>query len=100
MEEVKNMGRERYTEHLKEKYEVNTVTENDRITTGDGDNHLYTWERIYHFSCGICKNWWSYAVIPNVIYGADMHLPSNMDYFCPHCGADEKVKVKEGFLNV
>ena len=63
-------------------------------------SHEYTVEVLYHFNCGVCKNWWSYAVIPTVIYEADLHLPSNIDYFCPHCGADEKVKVKEGFLNV
>jgi len=28
-----------------------------------------------------------------------MHLPSDIDYFCPHCGADEKLKLKEGFIN-
>ena len=62
-------------------------------------NHEYTVETLYHFNCGVCKNWWSYATIPTVIYGADMHLPSNIDYFCPHCGADEKLKLKEGFIN-
>jgi hypothetical protein len=80
MEEVKNMGRERYTEHLKDKYEVNTVTENDRITTGDGDNHLYSWERIYHFSCGNCKNWWSYATTE------DSYKWKSRKMTCPHCG--------------
>ena len=58
-EEVKKLSKEEYIEYLKDKYEVNTVTENDRITTGDGNNHHYTWERIYHFSCGNCRNWWS-----------------------------------------
>ena len=80
MEEVKNMGRERYTEHLKEKYEVNTVTENDRITTGDGNNHHYTWERIYHFSCGNCRNWWSYATTE------DSYKWKSRKMSCPHCG--------------
>ena len=80
MEEVKNMGRERYTEHLKDKYEVNTVTENDRITTGDGNNHHYTWERIYHFSCGNCKNWWSYATTE------DSYKWKSRKMTCPHCG--------------
>ena len=80
MEEVKNMGRERYTAHLKDKYEVNTVTENDRITTGDGNNHHYTWERIYHFSCGNCRNWWSYATTE------DSYKWKSRKMTCPHCG--------------
>ena len=56
MEEVKNMGRKEYTEHLMFKYNdvMNTITENDRISTGKDVEHLYTWERIYHFSCGNC----------------------------------------------
>ena len=54
-------------------------------------NHEYTVETLYHFNCGVCKNWWSYVTIPTVVYGADMHLPSDIDYFCPHCGADEKL---------
>ena len=24
-------------------------------------DHEYTWEIIYHFNCGECMNWWSYA---------------------------------------
>ena len=62
--------------------------------------HEYTVETLYHFTCDKCKGWWSHATIPTVIYGADLHLPPNIDFFCPHCGADEKVKVKEGFINV
>ncbi|SVC21819.1 uncharacterized protein METZ01_LOCUS274673, partial [marine metagenome] len=52
MEGVKDMGREKYTEHLKNKYlgMEDTVTESTRITAVGGKtvNHLYTWERIYH----------------------------------------------------
>ena len=79
MEEVKNMGREKYTEYLKDKYEVNTITENDRITTVGGKDHLYTWERIYHFSCGNCRNWWSYATTEG-LQGKSRKMT------CPHCG--------------
>jgi len=86
MEEVKNMGRERYTEHLKDKYEVNTVTENDRITTGSGNDHLYTWERIYHFSCGHCKNWWSYATTE------DSYKWKTRTMSCIHCGYTTKIR--------
>ena len=33
-------------------------------TEGGVDNKRHTWtsERIYHFTCGSCKNWWSYAL--------------------------------------
>ena len=79
-EEVKKLSKEEYIEYLKDKYEVNTVTENDRITTGDGNNHLYTWERIYHFSCGNCKNWWSYAITE------DSYKWKSRKMTCPHCG--------------
>ena len=79
-EEVKKLSKEEYIEYLKDKYEVNTVTENDRITTGDGNNHHYTWERIYHFSCGNCKNWWSYATTE------DSYKWKSRKMTCPHCG--------------
>lgn len=33
-------------------------------------SHEYTLEFIYHFVCGECKNWWSYATTkPNEISG-------------------------------
>ena len=73
-------SKEEYIDYLKYKYEVNTVTENDRITTGDGNNHHYTWERIYHFSCGNCKNWWSYATTE------DSYKWKSRKMTCPHCG--------------
>ena len=82
MEEVKNMGRKEYTEHLMFKYNdvMNTITENDRISTGKDVEHLYTWERIYHFSCGNCKNWWSYAT------SEDSYKWKSRKMTCPHCG--------------
>ncbi len=81
MARVKEMGYEKYTEYLKYKYDVmNTITENDRISTGKGEDHLYTWERIYHFSCGNCKNWWSYAT------SEDSYNWKSRKMSCPHCG--------------
>ena len=36
-EEVKKLSKEEYIDYLKNKYDMNgTITENDRITTGDG----------------------------------------------------------------
>jgi len=89
MEEVKNMGRERYTEYLKEKYkDVMTVTENDKISSTGGfdENHLYTWERIYHFSCGHCKNWWSFATTE------DRYSWKSQTMTCIHCGFTTNIR--------
>ena len=81
MARVKELGREEFIEYLKYKYDVmNTITENDRISTGNGEDHLYTWERIYHFSCGNCKNWWSYAT------SEDSYNWKSRKMTCPHCG--------------
>ena len=84
MERVKDMGREEYTKHLKLKYAdmEDTITENTRITGvgGKQKDHLYTWERIYHFSCGNCKNWWSYATTE------DSYDWKSRRMTCPHCG--------------
>ena len=87
MEEVTNMGRDRYIEHLKYKYKVNTITENDRISSTDSDdNHLYSWERIYHFSCGHCKNWWSYATTE------DSYRWKTRTMSCIHCGYTTRIR--------
>ena len=61
--------------------------------------HEYTVEILYHFNCGICKSWWSYATTPSVINEAMIGLPTKVEFYCPHCGADEKVKIKDGFVN-
>jgi len=29
-------------------------------------HHQYTCEVLYHFTCGVCENWWSYSVTPFV----------------------------------
>ena len=42
--------------------------------------HEYTIERIYHFTCSECKNWWSYPTM-------EIRLPVMQKSFaCPHCG--------------
>ena len=82
-EEVKKLSKEEYIDYLKNKYDMNgTITENDRITrdTKDTSHHTYTWERIYHFSCGNCKNWWSYATTE------DSYKWKSRKMTCPHCG--------------
>ena len=60
--------------------------------------HQYTVELLFHFNCGTCKNWWSYATTPSCLSGSIEYnsLPENIDYYCPHCGAAEKVEIKRG----
>ena len=87
MARVKELGREEFIEYLKYKYDVmNTITENDRISTGNGEDHLYTWERIYHFSCGNCKNWWSYAT------SEDSYNWKSRKMTCPHCNHHSTIR--------
>lgn len=90
METVKDMGREEYKEHLKIKYAdmEDTITDNTRITGvgGKQKDHLYTWERIYHFSCGNCKNWWSYATTE------DSYDWKSRRMTCPHCNHHSTIR--------
>ena len=90
METVKNMGREEYKEHLKLKYAdmEDTITDNTRIigVGGEQKDHLYTWERIYHFSCGNCKNWWSYATTE------DSYAWKSRRMTCPHCNHHSTIR--------
>ena len=81
LKKVKELSKKEYIDYLKYKYDMNgTITENDRITTADGKAHFYTWERIYHFSCGNCRNWWSYATTE------DSYKWKSRKMTCPHCG--------------
>jgi len=43
-------------------------------------NHEYSWELLYHFNCGECKNWWSYTTIETA------YQWKNQKMSCPHCG--------------
>ena len=82
---LSTMTKEEYRDYIKTKYYgiEDTVTENTRITAvggGKREDHLYTWERIYHFSCGNCRNWWSYATTE------DSYKWKSRKMTCPHCG--------------
>jgi len=82
-EALTKLSKEEYIDYLKYKYDMdNTVTDNNRITRDikGESHHIYTWERIYHFSCGNCKNWWSYATIE------DSYKWKSRKMTCPHCG--------------
>ena len=98
LERVKEMGRKKYTEHLIFKYNMeDTVTENDRISTVGGrdtNHHIYTWERIYHFSCGNCKNWWSYATIE------DSYNWKSRKMTCPHCSHYSTIQPNSNIMEI
>ena len=62
-------------------------------------NHEYTIEMIYHFTCGYCKGWWSHALTPTVNKNKEFKINSpNKLAFCPHCGEDGDVEIKDKFL--
>ena len=48
-------------------------------------DHEYTIEKIYHFNCSECKNWWSYA--------SDKELHKRT-MTCPHCGIYKAIRPK------
>jgi hypothetical protein len=43
----------------------------------------YSKELLYHFSCEICHNWWSYPAT------ADLEFDTKT-WFCPHCLHEHK----------
>jgi transcription elongation factor Elf1 len=59
------------------------------------NQHEYTVEILYHFTCEFCSHWWSYAVTPFVqpveIGVTDKRL------YCPHCGHTQTAKIKDGY---
>ena len=61
--------------------------------------HQYTVELLFHFNCGTCENWWSYASTPYCLTGSIEYNspPEHIDYYCPHCGSAEQIEVKEWF---
>tara|TARA_B100000949_G_scaffold93403_2_gene83371 strand:+ start:3032 stop:3349 length:318 start_codon:yes stop_codon:yes gene_type:complete len=60
-------------------------------------HHTFVCETLYHYNCGECNCWWSYAATPNKknlylgweMIGKHMH--------CPHCGVEAELKMKNGF---
>ena len=56
-------------------------------------HHEYTWETLFHFDCGECSNWWSYAgILENNEY-----ILMQRAMTCPHCGYKTMIKLKKGF---
>jgi len=52
-------------------------------------SHKYTFERLYHFTCGECLSWWSYASLDNGT------IPIGYEMNCPHCGYKSYLEPKE-----
>ena len=59
------------------------------------NQHQYTVEILYHFTCGFCSEWWSYALTP-FTQSVDIELSDKLIH-CPHCGHTQTAKIKEGF---
>ena len=51
--------------------------------------HEYAWELLYHFNCGECKNWWSYATTENRYQWKQQAMS------CPLCGYRAKIQPKD-----
>ena len=55
----------------------------------DNKRHTWTSEKIYHFTCGSCKNWWSYACETEYFGWRTLKVPhfrNWVEMICPHCG--------------
>ena len=93
---LSTMTKEEYKDYIKTKYYgmEDTITESTRITAVGGKipDPLYTWERIYHFSCGNCKNWWSYAT------EEDSYKWKSRKMTCPHCGQYSTIQPNPEFI--
>ena len=57
--------------------------------------HKYTIEVLYHFTCGCCGHWWSYAVTP--ISQPFTFTLNDVKVYCPHCCHCQSTEIKEGF---
>jgi DNA-directed RNA polymerase subunit RPC12/RpoP len=60
--------------------------------------HLYTKETLYHYTCGQCGNWWSYAATPHPYDLKDPHYLSELT--CPHCGHHAHTEKKAGATSI
>ena len=57
--------------------------------------HKYSIEKLYHFTCGVCKKWWSIADFQEVEGFESIHKIT-----CPHCGyAQTMERIKDDYLH-
>jgi DNA-directed RNA polymerase subunit RPC12/RpoP len=59
--------------------------------------HNFVYEILYHFDCGECGKWWSYAKTPD--NKEEKHKKICKHMYCPHCGEKGLLKIKEKFFN-
>ena len=63
-------------------------------------SHEYTVERLYHFTCGECQQWWSYAS-DHAVSSRKHHRywphkdVSLHEMTCPHCGTKSTIMSKD-----
>ena len=55
--------------------------------------HEDTLEDVYHFTCGQCQLWWSWASTP-----PQWSISHDKPLWCPHCGFKNTLKIKDGFI--
>ncbi len=58
--------------------------------------HNYVYEILYHFDCGECSKWWSYAKTPD--NKEEIHKQKVESMYCPHCGTKGILQIKDKFL--
>ena len=54
--------------------------------------HKYTTERIFHYTCGECRQPWSYASVDD----CNFHFTYEMN--CPHCGYQTTMEPKNELI--
>tara|TARA_B100001079_G_C15961387_1_gene319331 strand:+ start:319 stop:531 length:213 start_codon:yes stop_codon:yes gene_type:complete len=59
-------------------------------------DHEYVFELLYHFNCGKCTKWWSYAKTPD--NKEEIHKQKVEAMHCPHCGTKGYLKIKDKFF--
>jgi|TARA_B110000196_G_C20897593_1_gene544380 predicted small metal-binding protein len=58
--------------------------------------HSYVFEILYHFTCGKCTKWWSYAKTPD--NKEEMYKKIVKHMYCPHCGTKGSLQIKDKFF--
>jgi predicted metal-binding protein len=91
-------------------FEVFGIIEEKKIKEEESSKrktHDYTIELLYHFNCGECKGWWSYATTPGqpiidqnskCLKGDRLYLSDEIEMNCPHCGHLSLIDIKDGFF--
>ena len=60
---------------------------------GTHNHHEYSIEKLFHLSCGECKQWWSYATEDGFRFGPVHQMT------CPHCGEKRMIMSTDTLKN-